>query len=214
MSNLEPVPGDPELTEMSSAPSPEDQARANFYALLSRLFHGAPGAQLLEAIASSAEIVPVGKDVELGAAWRSLQEASGGADVSATQQEYDDLFVSTGKAVVSLFASHYLTDAGREKVLVRLRDDLDGLGLARRSGANEPEDHVAALFDVMRFLVLAGSTDDALQEQQRFFQRYLAPCHAGLCDAIASTAGGNYYRRVARFAGAFLDVESQALAMI
>ena len=208
------MPADPAPIEISSAPGPEDQARANFYALLSRLFYAAPDKDLLDAIARNREIDVVGENVALGAAWRALQQASAGADIAATQQEYDDLFIGTGKAAVTLFTSHYLTAAGREKVLVRLRDELDDLGLARRSGAREPEDHVAGLFDVMRFLIVAESMDHALQKQQRFFQHYVASCYGDLCDAITLAHGGNYYRQVARFAKAFLDVEAQALAMI
>lgn len=200
--------------ENSSTASPEDRARANYYALLSRLFYAAPDAGLLQAIARADEIVAEGDNVGLGAAWRSLQEASAATEVAATQQEFDDLFVGIGKAAVTPFASHYLTGTGREKVLVRLRDDLHDFGLARRPDAAEPEDHVAGLLDAMRFLILSKDGDDALQTQRRFFQRYLEPCYAGLCDAIAIAPVGNYYRQVARFAKAFLDVESQALAMI
>ncbi len=204
----------PAPLEIPSKASPEDRARANFYALLSRLFYAAPDSGLLQAIARAEEIVSEGDNVGLGAAWRSLREASAAAEVAATQQEFDDLFVGIGKAAITPFASHYLTETGREKVLVRLRDDLDDFGLTRRPDAAEPEDHLAGLLDAMRFLILSEGRDDALQIQQRFFQRYLEPCYAGLCDAITLARGGNYYRQVARFAKAFLDVESQAIAMI
>ena len=68
---------------MSEAPStlresvlPEDQARADFYALLARLFADAPDAALLAAIAGAAPLVPVtpveGQDtlINLRLSWR------------------------------------------------------------------------------------------------------------------------------------------------
>ena len=59
---------------------PEDQARADFYALLARLYQNAPDAALLEAIAS-AEIfndeAATGDGAELARTWRALECGSG-----------------------------------------------------------------------------------------------------------------------------------------
>ena len=53
-----------------------------------------------------------------------------------------------------MHGSWYLTGFLMEKPLAVLRDDLTALGLARRDSCGEPEDHLAALCDVMRALLI------------------------------------------------------------
>src|SRR5262249_28481055 len=132
---------------------PEDQARAGYYALLARLFYAGPDAGLLARIADAGGTVAAGEHSALTGAWKSLTAAAGAMDPEAARLEYEDLFVGTGKAEVTPYASFYLVETGREKVLVRLRDDLAGLGLRRAEQAAEPEDHIAGLFDAMRYLI-------------------------------------------------------------
>src|SRR5206468_10638170 len=109
-----------------------------------------------------------------GGAWKRPARAAGVRGAGAARLEYDEILVGTGKAEVTPYASYYLADTGREKILARLRGELAGWGLARSGGAHEPEDHMAGLFDVMRHLISLGSEDAALQMQQGFFDRYIA----------------------------------------
>jgi TorA maturation chaperone TorD len=132
-------------------------------------------------------------------------------DLEAAALEYDELFVGTGKAEVTPYASHYIAETGREKILVRLRDELAEMGLSRTQTSREPEDHFAGLFDVMRYLILLGSEDAALQKQRVFFERYIEPSYRSFCSAITEADRSNFYGHVARFALAFLVVESEAL---
>lgn len=188
---------------------PEDQARAGYYALLARLFYAGPDARLLEAIAGAEHVEE--EQSALGEAWNALAAAARTADPQATRLEYDQLFVGTGKAEVTPYASFYLSETGREKILVRLRGELAGFGLRRADSAPEPEDHIAALFDAMRHLISLGSGDEALREQQDFFSRYIARSFGPLCDATSKNAKADFYRHVAGFARSFLYVESEAL---
>ena len=55
----------------------------------------------------------------LPTAWRQLQAAAAAADPEAARMEHDALFVGTGKAEVTPYASHYLTETARERLLVR-----------------------------------------------------------------------------------------------
>lgn len=190
---------------------PEDQARAGYYALLARLFYAGPDAGLLATIANSEEIVAAGEPSALAAAWNALALAARAMDADAARFEYDQLFVGTGKAEVTPYASFYLADTGREKVLVRLRTDLAELGLRRSGRAAEPEDHVAGLFDAMRYLISLGSGDVALQQQRDFFDRYIARSFQRLCLAISDSEKANFYKHVANFTDTFLTVESEAL---
>jgi TorA maturation chaperone TorD len=190
---------------------PEDQARAGYYALLARLFYAGPDAGLLTTIADAEEILAGSEQSPLASVWRALAGAARAMDAEAARLEYEELFVGTGKAEVTPYASFYLTETGREKILVRVRGELAGLGLVRAEGAHEPEDHIAGLLDAMRYLISLGSEDAALQQQQGFFDRYIAGSYQRFCAAISASEKANFYKHVAHFAEAFLTVESEAL---
>ena len=189
---------------------PEDQARAGYYALLARLFYASPDAALLESIAAAGEM-GVGEQSALAGAWNALAAAAGAMDAEAARIEYDELFVGTGKSEVTLYTTFYLSETGREKILVRIGAELASLGLGRAERALEPEDHIAGLFDAMRYLISLGSDDATLRKQQEFFDRYIARAWQKLCVAISASEKANFYKHVARFAEAFLIVESEAL---
>jgi TorA maturation chaperone TorD len=198
--------------------SQEDGARAGYYALIARLFHAGPDAQLLAAIAAAGETSGAGEGVvlPLPAAWQALAAAAATAtaDAEAARQEYDHVFVGTGMAEITPYASHYLALAMQERVLLRLRQELAQMGLARSQDAAEYEDHISGLFEVMRHLIAAGSGDAAVQNQKMFFIAYLNPWYAGFCAAVMASPNTNFYKHVARFTKAFLDVEGSSFEMI
>ena len=86
--------------------------------------------------------------------------------------------------------------------------------LGRAHAANEPEDHLAGLLEVMRHLILGE--DDARQTafQKEFFLRYIGGAYAALTEMVIATGGANFYKDVARLTRAFLDVESQSFDMV
>jgi len=194
--------------------APEDAARADFYALLARLWHSGPDAALLAAIAGAGEMVAEGSQAELAGAWRQLKAAAAAADAETARVEHEALFVGTGKAPITPYASHYLVETGRERVLVALRDDLTQLGLKRDQASFEPEDHFAALCEVMRHLVAEGSSDVALQRQKKFFTRYMHPAYNPLTDQVMASTKTSFYGYVARFTKAFCDTEAASLDML
>ena len=190
---------------------PEDKARAGYYALLARLFYSGPDAALLATLGGADEIASGAEQSALADAWKKLAAAARVMEAEAARIEYDEVLVGTGKAEVTPYASYYLAQTGREKILARLRGELLGLGLARSEGVNEPEDHFAALLDVMRHLISLGSEDAALQKQQGFFDRYIVRSFPGFCAAISKSEKANFYKHVAHFAESFLMVETEAL---
>jgi TorA maturation chaperone TorD len=190
--------------------NPEEAARANFYGLLARLFYAPPDAALLQAIARADAIDA--QEGGIAPAWRELARAAAGADPVAVREEYETAFVGTGKAPVTLYACAYSIRYTNEAPLAELRADLAALGLARRSGATEPEDHIAALCETMRHLIAAENTE--LADQQRFFGRWIRPAMAPLCNAIVDSEITHFYESVARFAKSFFELELAAFEML
>lgn len=86
------------------------------------------------------------------------------------------------------------------------------MGLARREGAGEPEDHIAALCDTMRYLIAVQKRD--LAEQRGFFTRWIGPAADSLCDAIEREPATAFYKSVGKFARAFFHIERTAFEML
>jgi TorA maturation chaperone TorD len=196
---------------------PEDQARADFYALLSRLYQEAPDMILLEAIASSSALQEDGLNaagMELARGWRDLIAASAAMDADAAAAEYQDLFVGVGKSEVSLHASAY-SKPGSGNPLVRVRAALAALGLARQAGVTTYEDHLAAVCETMRMLISSARAGEAygLAHQREFFATHVQPWVFDCCTAIGNSPIANYYRRVAKFTQLFMAVERDSFAM-
>ena len=162
-------------------PLPEDAARADMYALIAALFYGSPSADLLDAIVAAPALAGQG-DAALPPAWEDLKRAAASADPEALREEYDDTFISIGEAPVLLYGSHYLTGYLHEKPLADLRRMLARLGLGRKEEVREPEDHISAVCDVMRHLILGGEA--GFEVQRDFFTRFIQPWYAKLADRL------------------------------
>jgi TorA maturation chaperone TorD len=196
------------LNSVLSLPA-EEAARANVYGLLARLFYAPPDAGLLKSLAAAPDIRA--EDGEIASAWSSLKEAAATSDPEAVRDEYDTVFVGTGKSPVTLYVCAYSIRYSSETPLAALRGELARLGLARREGVNEPEDHIATLCDTMRHLIAVQRRE--LDEQRAFFMRWIAPSYDALCDAIEAEPQTGFYKPVARFAKVFFDIERTAFEM-
>jgi len=186
--------------------SEEDAGRAHLYALIGRLFYDAPDSIFLAQLCR-AEAEPAGNNAPLDRAWQSLRDACSSAYPVVVKQEHDTLFVGVGKSEVTPYTSHYVRGNSPDRHLVRLRERMDQLGLARRSAAFEVEDHVSGVCDVMRILVEDGHP---LSEQRLFFKEFVDAGVTPFCAAVAIAASAAFYRYVAEFARVFLEVERQA----
>jgi TorA maturation chaperone TorD len=189
---------------------PEDAARADLYALLARLFHAAPDADLLSVLAKADDVSAEAPHSAVGEAWRKLQSAAVAADAEALAQEFQDLFVGVGSGEVMAYASWHLTGFLMEEPLAGLRDDLARLGFSRLQSATEPEDHIAALAEVMRLLVRGGEgvPATAFEIQKAFFTRHLRPWYARFAEQLAKAPSANFYRAAAGLTKTFLDTEA------
>ena len=195
--------------------SPEDHGRANFYALISRLFADAPDQALLQAIAGSPPLPSDDTGDPLSLAWSKLIAASSVMDAEAAREEYDALFIGVGKAPVNLHASHHLTGFMMETPLAEVRGTLATLGFARLETQTVVEDHLAALCEVMRLLIVGadGVSPAALSTQKQFFETHIATWYELCCTAIMKSSLANYYGVVAKFVSSFLLVEREGFAI-
>lgn len=197
-------------TDTPEALEPEEEARALWYALLSRLFYAPPDGELLRQLGSGLQD---GSDVDTGGfidALRALQLACRDAVPDALRVEYDSLFVGVGKAPVTPYTSAYAAAHAPDRHLVALRSRLSAWGLTRRERVFEAEDHIAALCDAMRWLIVQRRP---LEEQRDFFADFVLPAVPNFCDAINRISGADFYRNVGAFARAFIALEQDAFDM-
>ena len=207
---------DPQLTALSfaTADDSEELARAELYGLLARLWMAAPDAALFEQFRVAVTQAPQ-EGAFLEAPWSALVASMRATTPAAAAQEYDALFLGVGKPEVFLYGSYYLSGFLNEKPLATLRDDLAELGLARDETRGETEDHIAAVFEVMRYLI-AG--DDVavcnLERQRRFFRAHVQPWVEKLCDAVQAHPRARLYAALADLTRGFVQVETQGFDLL
>jgi TorA maturation chaperone TorD len=197
---------------MTGEASPDDgnldtgeQARADVYRLLGALLAGPPGAALIEMLRG---ITPdtAENGAAMTAAWQALQAAAEHAAPAALEDEYFNLFIGLGRGELVPYASFYIHGFLMEKVLASLRDDLAALGITRRNGVAEPEDHAAAVCEIMG-MIIAGH--DLYLQQSAFFERYIESWMGRFFADLGSAEAAGFYRAVALLGQQFLAVERQ-----
>ena len=192
----------------------EEIARAEVYGLLAQLYQAPPAPELLATLRVAATEAPVA-GAFLEEPFRQLVGAARACSDAAVADEFEALFGGVGKPEVWAYGSHYLSGFLNDKPLVRLRSDLAALGLGRDESRAETEDHIAYLCEVMRYLIAGDDVAVAnLTQQQRFFATHLQPWVERLCEAIAAQPRAEFYRAVALFTQAFMNVEAQGFDLV
>ncbi len=199
---------------MVSPDTGEELERAELYGLLSRCWYAPPDHALLDQFRVAVTEAPqTGSFLE--APWQALVAAMRASSVAAAAAEYDALFQGIGRPEIFLYGSHHMAGSMNDKPLVALRDDLESMGLTRDTAISETEDHLAYLFELMRYLI-AG--DDVLvcnlENQRRIFRAHLQPWVGTVCDSIAQHPQAQLYAALAAFTRAFIEVETTAFDMI
>ncbi|MFM7000142.1 MAG: molecular chaperone [Limnohabitans sp.] len=192
----------------------EETARAEIYGLLSLLYYQPPSADLLAQLQVAVTEAP-DAGAFLEEPWRELVASSRALTAAQIETEYNQLFGGVGKPEVYLFGSHYLSGFLNEKPLARLRQDLAELGLGRSETMPETEDHVAYVFEVMRYLIAGEDVAVAnLTRQQDFFTQHVQPWVSPMCQAIAAHPRAVFYAHVAAMTQAFIGIEAQAFDLL
>jgi TorA maturation chaperone TorD len=198
----------------ASTDGSEELARAELYGLLAQLWIAPPDDALLQQFKVAVTQAPEAGGA-LEAPWQALVAAMRNTTSAEAAAEYDALFGGVGKPEVFLYGSYYLSGFLNERPLALLREELQRLGLARDEARAETEDHIAYLFEVMRYLI-AG--DDVavcnLEQQRRFFRAQLQPWVAQLCDAVDAHPRAKTWRAVSEMTRQFVAVETQAFDLL
>jgi len=196
-------------TTTTAALPPEVRSRAGGYGLLAALLRAAPDAALLALLRQYDQPEGSGEDA-VARALRLLALAARQPQGGRLEDEYHNLFIGLGRGELVPFGSWYLTGFLMEKPLSILRADLAALGFERQPEVCEPEDHIAALLEVMSLLI---QDDVEHQTQQHFFQRHLEPWADRFFNDLEHAESACFYRAVGRFGRSFNDLESRYFAM-
>ncbi len=180
----------------------QNQLRSDIYLLLAALFRQAPDASVLEFLAN---VEPESGDGDMATAWAELSSTArqNRNEVELLEQEYQDLFIGVGKGQVVLFASWHLTGSLMEKPLAEIRQDLLTLGFERLDSVKEPEDHIAAICEVIAMLIAQG---DELQAKS-FFNNHLGPWYHKFYEQLINASSAQFYKPVSTLMKRFFDVE-------
>ena len=186
----------------------EQQYRAAAYSVLAALLRNVPSVDVLQQISEFANVT-VAED-ELLLSMSSLGLVAQSTKVDAIDDEYHLLFVGLGRGELVPYGSWYLTGFMMEQPLSTLRDDLKLLGFERDESVVEPEDHVAALCEIMTMLI-SDNPSSSNESQTIFFEKHIAPWMERFFDDLSESESAVFYRAVGRFGLAFLDFEKQYL---
>jgi len=186
----------------------EQLYRAGAYRLLATLLRDVPGRSVLDHVTELAAVE--GQHDELAMAMSMLGLAARDSLPHHIDGEFNALFIGLGRGELVPYGSWYLTGFLNEKPLALLRDDLLALGYERTSSTNEPEDHIAALCEVMAMLI---SDDQPLQTQTDFFEAHMTNWADRFFDDLSQAKHAVFYRAVGRFGSAFMELERHYLAM-
>ena len=186
----------------------EHQYRAGAYSLLATLLRQPPQQEVLNTVTGLADVIEEKDDFAIAMSMLGLSARA------ATPMELDDefhaLFIGLGRGELVPYGSWYLTGFLMEKPLGVLRDDLATMGFERNDGTCEPEDHVAALCEVMVMLINEGRN---LDQQANFFDAHMSPWLGQFFSDLSEAKSAVFYRAVARFGQAFFNFEKKYLSM-
>jgi TorA maturation chaperone TorD len=146
----------------------------------------------------------------MGAAWKMLRSAAERCSPAELDDEYHDLFIGVGRGEMVPYGSWYMTGFLMEQPLAKLRSELDLLGFVRQEGVAEPEDHAAALCDVMA-LISDGEGGAPLEVQAGFFERHVAPWMGRFFRDMQQAPSARFYRAVGQLGEQFVELEKQYL---
>ena len=193
--------------EMNTPPiAPEDQVRASLYALLGTLLLQIPDQTTLDHL-SALE----GETGDVGSAINTLSQIAKSMTPASVEREYNVLFIGVGRGEVLPYASYYLTGFLHEKPLADLRGKMRELGIQRKQGISEPEDHIGALCEMMAGMITgAFGQPMPLQAQKEFFNAHIAPWAAHCFSDLEKAESAVLYAPVGSLGRLLMGIEQES----
>lgn len=179
-----------------------DALRVEVYGLLAGLLRQAPDQALLDWLASL-EIEQDGG--VLAERWAQLVGAAAKASPDTLSRAHFRHLIGVVEGDVIPYASWYRNGELMDEALVALRRDLKLLGFERAGHTHDPEDHLAALCEVMAMLIESRSFNEP-----RFFMTHIAPWAAN-CMADLGRVETEFYACFGRLGQAFIESEQSRL---
>ena len=196
------------MSEQARQVSENDQLRADIYQLLAALLRHHPSPELLQFLQTLE--IDANDDNEMTKAWLSLKLASEQFSSEQLEDEYFALFYGVGCGEILPYGSWFMTGSLMDKPLALLRQDLAQLGFEREDNVKEPEDHVAALCEVMGALILEAPG----YRQLAFYQRHIGSWIVRFSENLAKAPSAAFYATVAQLAKAFFEMEALAFEQL
>jgi TorA maturation chaperone TorD len=187
---------------------PYASVRTDLYVLLGALLGRPPSEELQKVLLSLDwnEAIPD----RLSQALQTLSQAGQRYPLAALEEEYDQLFVGLGSGEIVPYASWYKEKRIQSKPLASVRSDLIRLGIVRQRESHEPEDHAAALCEVMA-LISQKSTEVPLAAQADFFREHISSWMPNFFKDLQSAKRAEFYKKVGLFGSCFVESEGQYL---
>ncbi|WP_311064752.1 molecular chaperone TorD family protein [Halomonas sp. DWK9] len=183
--------------------SETDALRMDIYQLFASLLRQAPDSELLAWL----EQLDIEQDgSRIAECWAALSQAAGQSDVDSLKRAHFRHLVGVIQGDVVPYASWYRNGELMEAALVALRQDLRALGFERSEHTRDPEDHLAAVSEVMAMLIAAQSG-----EQFTFFQQHIAPWARRCWDDLAKVDTA-FYSALGQLGSAFMESEQARLS--
>jgi len=191
------------MINVAPALNETDQLRADIYALLATLLRQAPKGDLLHWLAT---IEPdQDEDTPMVRAWKALALSARYSTDTQLDDEFHHLFIGVGRGELMPFSCWYLTGSLMEKPLVLLREDLSRLGYERQPDVKEPEDHIAALCEVMSMMISSGYDT---RDQHLFWRNHLQGWATKFFTDLQNAEHAVLYTAVGLLGAAFMQQEA------
>lgn len=188
---------------------PEDQLRASQYRLLASFLARAPDAAILRMTSRF-----TGDQTDLGQALAVLARLAQRTTAAKAAEEYHELFIGLGRGELVPYGSYYLTGFLNEKPLALLRQDMARLGIARVRDVFEPEDHIAAVCEMMAGLITGGFGKPLpVVEQKQFFDKHLASWAERFFTDLENAKAATLYTPIGTLGRVFMGIEATAFQM-
>ncbi len=187
----------------------EDLLRAQTYLLLARLLAESPSDNFLEIVRGLE-----GDETAFGGALETLAAAARKCTTESISDEYFRLFIGIGKSELMPFGSYYLTGFVNEWPTARLVGDMRMLGIGTADEVTEPEDHIAALCEMMSGLITGTFGEPAdLIAQREFFDTHIGGWTPRFFEDLEAAKSAAFYMPVGTIGRLFMEIESEAFRM-